>query len=82
MEYLIDGTLVATATASPWSASWSAAGAGNHALKARALDKDGKVLSEADSSFKVAAVVAPEAPRVSIAKPAAGARVTLGRASP
>ncbi|MCR6556083.1 Ig-like domain-containing protein, partial [Aeromonas sp. CPF2-S1] len=62
VEYLIDGTLVATATASPWSASWSAAGAGNHALKARALDKDGKVLSEADSSFKVAAVVAPEAP--------------------
>lgn len=80
VEYLIDGTLVATATASPWSASWSAAGAGNHALKARALDKDGKVLSEADSSFKVAAVVAPEAPRVSIASPAAGARVTLGRA--
>ena len=25
VEYLIDGTLVATATASPWSASWSAA---------------------------------------------------------
>ena len=26
VEYLVDGTLVATATASPWSASWSAAG--------------------------------------------------------
>lgn len=80
VEYLVDGTLVATATASPWSANWSAAGVGNHALKARALDKDGKVLSEADSSFKVAAVVAPEAPKVSIASPAAGAKVTLGRA--
>lgn len=79
VEYLIDGTLVATASASPWNGSWRAAGVGAHALKARALDKDGKVLSEADSSFKVAAVVAPEAPKVSISSPAAGAKVTLGR---
>ena len=33
VEYLIDGVLVATATASPWSASWSAAGWDAHALK-------------------------------------------------
>lgn len=79
VEYLIDGKLIATASASPWSASWSAAGVGAHALKARALDKDGKVLSEADSSFNVAAVVAPEAPKVSISSPATGSKVTLGR---
>ncbi|WP_421324805.1 Ig-like domain-containing protein, partial [Aeromonas sp. 604176] len=79
VEYLVDGTLVATASASPWSASWSAAGVGAHTLKARALDKDDKVLSEADSSFNVAAVVAPEAPKVSISSPGSGAKVTLGR---
>lgn len=79
VEYLVDGKLVATASASPWSASWSAAGVGVHTLKARALDKDGKVLSEADSSFNVAAVVAPEAPKASISSPASGTKVTLGR---
>ena len=41
-------------------------------------DKDGKVLSEADSSFNVAAVVAPEAPKVSISSPASGAKVDAG----
>ncbi|WP_368166098.1 glycosyl hydrolase family 18 protein [Aeromonas sp. R9-1] len=79
VDYLIDGTLVASAAATPWGAVWKAVGSGSHALKARALDKDGKVLAESDSSFNVAAVVAPEAPRVAIASPAAGARVTLGR---
>ena len=36
-------------------------------------------MSEADSSFKVTAVVAPEAPKASISSPANGAKVTLGR---
>ena len=43
VEFLVDGKQVVTASASPWNASWSAAGVGAHALKARALDKDGKV---------------------------------------
>ncbi len=81
VEYLIDGTQVAVSSAAPWSASWTASGVGAHQLKSRALDKDGKVLGEADVSFNVAAVVAPEAPKVSIASPAAGAKVTLGRST-
>ena len=79
VEYLIDGTQVALSGAAPWSASWVASGVGPHQLKSRALDKDGKLLSEADVSFAVSAVVAPEAPKASISSPAAGARLTLGR---
>lgn len=81
VEYLIDGTQVALSSAAPWSASWVASGVGPHQLKSRALDKDGKLLSEADVSFAVSAVVAPEAPKASISSPAAGARLTLGRAA-
>ncbi|MGY6038441.1 glycosyl hydrolase family 18 protein [Aeromonas sp. AE23HZ002T15] len=81
VEYLIDGTQVAVSSAAPWSASWTASGVGAHQLTSRALDKDGKVLGEASASFNVAAVVAPEAPKVSIASPAAGAKVTLGRST-
>nr|WP_310597396.1 glycosyl hydrolase family 18 protein [Aeromonas aquatica] len=80
VEYLIDGTQVALSSAAPWSASWVASGVGPHQLKSRGLDKDGKVLSEASVSFNVSAVVAPEAPKVSISSPAAGAKLTLGRA--
>ncbi|MFA7260593.1 MAG: Ig-like domain-containing protein, partial [Aeromonas bestiarum] len=79
VEYLVDGKQVALSSASPWSASWVAAGVGPHQLKSRGLDKDGKLLSEADASFSINAVVAPEAPRVSISSPASGAKVTLGR---
>ena len=79
VEYLIDGTQVALSGAAPWSASWVASGVGPHQLKSRALDKDGKLLSEADVSFAVSGVVAPEAPKASISSPAAGARLTLGR---
>lgn len=81
VEYLIDGTQVAVSSAAPWSANWTASGVGAHQLKSRALDKDGKVLSEASASFNVSAVVAPEAPKVSIGSPAAGAKLTLGRAA-
>ncbi|MEG3027693.1 MAG: Ig-like domain-containing protein, partial [Aeromonas sp.] len=81
VEYLIDGTQVAVSSAAPWSASWTASGVGAHQLKSRGLDKDGKVLGEASASFNVSAVVAPEAPKVSIASPAAGAKVTLGRST-
>ncbi|ENY73466.1 chitodextrinase [Aeromonas diversa CDC 2478-85] len=79
VEYQIDGKLVATATSAPWGAAWKAVGGGSHDLKARALDKDGKVLAESSSRFTVSAVTAPEAPKVAIASPAAGAKVTLGR---
>ncbi|WP_265449229.1 Ig-like domain-containing protein, partial [Aeromonas salmonicida] len=79
VEYLIDGQPVAVSSGAPWSASWVATGVGPHQLKSRGLDKDGTVLSEADASFSVNAVVAPEAPGVSISSPVSGAKVTLGR---
>ncbi|WP_258224656.1 Ig-like domain-containing protein, partial [Aeromonas sp. HMWF014] len=79
VEYLVDGKQVALSSASPWSASWVATGVGPHQLTSRGLDKGGKLLGEANASFNVNAVVAPEAPRVSISSPTSGAKVTLGR---
>ncbi|MGY4013418.1 glycosyl hydrolase family 18 protein [Aeromonas molluscorum] len=78
--YLVDGSQVAAITAAPWSASWAASGVGVHQITARALDKDGKSLDEAQVSVTVTAVVAPEAPKASITSPVAGAKLTLGRA--
>jgi hypothetical protein len=45
VEFLVDGTVVGDALSSPWTASWTAAGAGAHAITARAYDDGGGIAS-------------------------------------
>lgn len=41
VEFLIDGTVVATASSAPWHATWTAGPPGLHTLRARAVDTSG-----------------------------------------
>ena len=43
VEFLVDGSVVGTDAAAPYSVSWTAAGIGSHALTARATDDRGAV---------------------------------------
>ena len=74
VEFLVDGIVVATDTASPWAASWSstAATAGAHSLTARATDDAGNVKTSAARSVTVDNSAAPA---VTLSAPASGASV-------
>jgi hypothetical protein len=43
VEFIVDGTVVGDAVSSPWTVSWTAAGAGSHSVSARAYDDRGGV---------------------------------------
>jgi hypothetical protein len=61
VQFLVDGTVIATATREPWAATWDTSSAiGGHTLSVRALAVDGKL--GASSTVSVTATAAPEAP--------------------
>jgi N-acetyl-anhydromuramyl-L-alanine amidase AmpD len=55
LQFVLDGTVLATATQEPWSTSWdtTAVAPGAHVLAVRALAKDGRVAASATVSVTV-----------------------------
>ena len=55
LQFVVDGTVLATAMQEPWSTSWdtTAVPAGAHVLAVRALAKDGRVAASASVSVTV-----------------------------
>ena len=71
VEFLQNGVLLATDTASPYSHTWSGVAAGSYALTARATDNRGAVSTSA--AVNVAVNAPNAAPSVSITSPPGGA---------
>ncbi|HVQ74134.1 MAG TPA: S8 family serine peptidase, partial [Candidatus Binatia bacterium] len=79
VEFLVDGALVGTRTATPWSVGWNTTtkANGSRILTARAFDAAGNSTTSAGVSVTVNNVVADTtAPTVSISSPASGATVS------
>ena len=74
IEILVDGTLLATGTSAPFSATWNsaAAAAGTHVLTARAYDQ----ANNAATSTAVSVAKDSANPTVSLTQPAANASVS------
>ena len=77
VEFLVDGGVVGTDLAAPYSVSWAAAGLGPHALTARATDDRGAVTTSTAVNVTVQTVGGgdTEAPLVQLTAPTDG---TLG----
>ncbi|WPB82347.1 Ig-like domain-containing protein [Archangium violaceum] len=71
VEFLVDGTLIATDTSWPYSFSWNtpSVASGSHTLTARATDAQGNVAT----STPVSVTVDNAAPAVALTSPASGA---------
>jgi hypothetical protein len=79
VEFLRNGTLVATDTSSPYSFAWNNVPLGNWTLTSRATDNRGATTTSSPVAFTVNANVAPT---VVLTSPAAGARVVYPAAVP
>jgi hypothetical protein len=63
VQFLVDGRVLATSTAEPWTTTWDTTSAvGPHTLIVRALGSDGKVGASASVSVTVTAAQAPPPP--------------------
>ena len=71
VEFLRNGTLVATDTTSPYAYTWNSVPLGTYTLTSRATDNRGATTTSAPVAFTVNANVAPT---VAITSPAPGAR--------
>jgi RHS repeat-associated protein len=76
VEFLVDGVVVATDTAAPWTTTWNSttATAGSHTLAVRATDDAGHVTTSPTSSMIVDNSAAPSA--ASVTSPGSGASVS------
>lgn len=77
VEFYADGTLIATDTTEPYSASWSATTAGTYALKAIAYDEDEANKSSAVVTVTVIAVPPPTPPKYVMFQASADHSTTL-----
>ena len=61
LQFVVDGTVLATATSEPWSTAWdtTTVAAGVHVLAVRALAQDGRVVASATVSVTVEQPQAP-----------------------
>ena len=77
VEFYVDGALLGTDTASPYSYAWntSASANGTHSLSAKAYDTVGNVGTSAVVNVTVSNAVVTTAPTVSIIAPADGSAV-------
>ncbi|MFN0182715.1 MAG: Ig-like domain-containing protein [Aquabacterium sp.] len=80
VDFVANGNVVASRTASPWSQSWTPPTAGTWTLQARATLSDGRVLNSATSTLTVVAPTAIGTVSVALTSPTAGAQYTLGTA--
>ncbi|HEY8570106.1 chitinase C-terminal domain-containing protein [Microbulbifer sp.] len=79
VEFFVDDTLIATDTAAPWQASWTAATVGSASLTARIVDNDDLSTTTAPVSITVEdVVVGPVPPSVSLSAPANGSSHVTG----
>ncbi|GAA1595368.1 hypothetical protein GCM10009789_56730 [Kribbella sancticallisti] len=76
VEFLVDGAVVATDTAAPWTVTWNSttAAAGNHTVSVRATDDAGNVTTSAGSSILVDNSASPSA--ATVTSPGTGATVS------
>ncbi|HZO70338.1 MAG TPA: Ig-like domain-containing protein [Kribbellaceae bacterium] len=76
VEFLVDGVVVATDTAAPWSATWNSTGAttGTPTVTARATDDAGNVSTSAGRTVVVDNSAAPSS--AAVTAPAAGSTLT------
>jgi|GEM_PF-472124 len=75
VEFYNGATLLGTATASPYSYSWTGVAAGTYSLTAKATDNGGATTTSTAVSVTVNAATNP-APTVSLTSPASGATFT------
>ena len=75
VEFYRGSTLISTDTTSPYSASWTNAGAGTYALTARAFDNSGGSRTSTAVNVSIGSA-SNQLPTVSISSPAAGAAFT------
>ncbi|WOX06426.1 chitinase C-terminal domain-containing protein [Microbulbifer pacificus] len=79
VEFFVDDTLIATDTAAPWQATWTAATVGSPSLTARIVDNDDLSVTTAPVSITVEdVVVGPVPPSVSLSAPADGSSHVTG----
>ncbi len=78
VDFFAGSTLVGTATAAPFTATWTPSTAGNVSLTARITDSNNAVAT----STAVAVTVSSSAPTISITSPGAGSTLTQGTATP
>lgn len=77
VTFLVNGTQVGSASAPPYTATWTPAGSGSFAIVARAIDNSGNLT---DSAPVVVNALANGAPVVGLTFPNNGASITLGNA--
>ena len=80
IDYLVNGAVVRSSLASPWSTSWTPPSAGSWTLQARATLADGRVLSSGSSVITVVSSAPPPVVTVSLTSPTAGSQFNLGTA--
>ena len=78
VDFFVDSTLVRTDTTSPYTATWTAAGAGTHNITATARDDDGGTRTSTARSITVNGTGGNQAPIVSLTAPAANAVFATG----
>ncbi len=78
VDFLVDGALVRTDTTSPYTATWTAAGAGAHSITAVARDDDGGSRTSTARSITVNGSAGNTSPIVALTAPAANATFTAG----
>ncbi|HZI81898.1 MAG TPA: Ig-like domain-containing protein [Vicinamibacterales bacterium] len=59
VDFLVNGVKVASDTAAPYAAAWTAAAAGSYSVKATAFDFDGAATTSTAASITVGSVTAP-----------------------
>jgi hypothetical protein len=74
VAFYANGSLVATATASPWNATWTNVAPGTYDLTAVATDSSG--LSTTSATVSITVQSEPTPPSVSITSPSNGATIT------
>jgi len=77
VEFLVNGTVVASATSAPYTANWSATAGGSYMLQARATDNTGKTTT---SGITLVSVNVP--PAATITSPASGTYFLPGDSIP
>ena len=81
VEFLIDGAAVATATAAPWTTTWTPTVAGVASITARATDNTGATTTSPRISITTTEPANAE-PVVSVVSPVDGAVVSVGEVVP
>lgn len=80
VEFYDGSSLIGSASAAPYSLSWTAGSTGVHSLSAKAVDNGGASSTSAVVPVTVTAPVPNQPPTVAITAPAANASVTVGTA--